>query len=63
MQAMTDRDQKSQDIAQLQINLKSLRHRLLNGTADIEGCLKQIENYVKSMTEAINICKKSLGND
>ena len=41
-------------------NLEYLRDCLLNGSVSIAGCLKEIENYLKFMTETINIYKKDL---
>ena len=34
--------------------LNYLRHLILNGTSNIAGMLRQMENQIKLMTEAIN---------
>ena len=44
-------------------NLKYLAHVLRNGTANIMGCMKEIEKELADMTEAINTYKKDLGNE
>ena len=43
-------------------NLEDLKHNLRNGTGSIMGCLKEIESYMKSMTEASKAYEKDLDN-
>lgn len=43
-------------------NLKYLKHNLRNSTVNIMGCMKEIENYLKSMTEAIKTYERDLDN-
>ena len=41
-------------------DLEYLRDCLLNGTTNIEGCLKHIEEQVRYMTESVRIYKRDL---
>ena len=43
--------------------LKYLSHVLRNGTANIMGCMKEIEKELAGMTTAINAYKKDLGDN
>ncbi len=42
--------------------LQSIRDALLNGTVSIMGCLKQIENHLEFMTQALHTYEKDLDN-
>lgn len=44
-------------------NLKHLGHILRNGTANIMGCMKEIEKELKIMVKAVNDYKKDLDNN
>jgi len=44
-------------------NLEYLSHFLRNGTANIQGCMKEIEKQVKIMIEAVNTYKKDLEDE
>ena len=44
-------------------NLKYLGHVLRNGTANIEGCMREIEKELKRMVEAVNVYKEDLDDD
>ena len=44
-------------------NLKYLGHVLRNGTANIMGCMKEIEEELKLMIKAVNAYKKDLDNE
>ena len=44
-------------------NSHYLSHFLRNGTANIEGLMRQIENQLKIMLEGINTYKKDLENE
>ena len=44
-------------------NLEYLGHYLRNGTANIMGCMKEIEKELRLMIETVNTYKKDLDND
>ena len=44
-------------------NLKYLGHVLRNGTAKIQGCMREIEKEFKLMTKAVNTYKEDLDNE
>lgn len=44
-------------------NLEYLRDCLLNGTANIQGCLKHIEEQLRFMTEALSAYERGLNED
>ena len=43
-------------------NLKYLSHALRNGTANIMGCMKEIEKEMANMIKAVNTYEKDLEN-
>ena len=44
-------------------NLKYLGHVLRNGTANIEGCMREIEKELKHMVEAVKAYKEDLDDE
>ena len=52
-----------EDMEQEKKNLKYLSHVLRNGTANIEGCMREIEKELKRMVEAVKAYKEDLDDD
>lgn len=49
-----------EDLEQIMVDLKYLKHMLLNGTCKIQGCMKEIETIVREMSEAVKACREAL---
>ena len=54
---------KTETLDQQAKNLEYLGHFLRNGTANIMGCMKEIEKQLKIMIEVVNTYKKELDAD
>ena len=58
----SNKKQMTEDRDQQLKKLEDLKHNLRNGTGNIMGCMKEIENFLKSMTESIEDYETDLGD-
>ena len=48
------------EIRQLEKNMEYLAHHLLNGTAKMEGCLREVEGICRDMRTAVRVFRNGL---